>query len=64
MGEWERKELKEGRCLDPTWPAGKDAAFSGLGYLPSAHRGKGGGRPLGWLVREKQKQGQTKGENE
>lgn len=34
MGEWERKELKEGRCLDPTWPAGKDAAFSGLGYLP------------------------------
>lgn len=33
-GEWERKESREGQNLDPTWSAGKDAAFSGLGCLP------------------------------
>lgn len=55
-----------GRSLDPTWTAGKDAAFSGLGCLPSAHRGKGGGGTTGdgWSGKNKKKGGQTKGENE
>lgn len=41
-GEWERKELRVGRSLNLTWTAGKDAAFLGLGCLPSGHRGEGG----------------------
>lgn len=35
-GEWEKTELREGLSLDPTWTAERDAAFSGLGYLPSS----------------------------
>lgn len=63
-GEWERKELRVGRSLDLTWTAGKDAAFSGLGCLPSARRGKGGGGTRGMVGQGKTKRGQTKGENE
>lgn len=53
-GEWERRESREGRSLDPTWTAGRDAAFSGSGCLPSAQRGKGGERDQGdgWKQKE------------
>lgn len=41
--ELERKESREGRNLNPTWAAEKDAAFSGWGCPPSAREGAGGG---------------------
>lgn len=39
--EWERKEWREEPSRGPTWTAGKDAAFWGLGCPPSAHKGEG-----------------------
>lgn len=58
-GEWERRESREGRSLDPTWTAGKDAAFSGSGCLPSAQRGKGGegDQGDGWKQKEDKQKG-------
>lgn len=64
--ELERKEWREGRCLNPTWAAEKGAAFSGWGCPPSARgehrRGAGGGQKPGKRpVKERERQ-QTKGD--
>lgn len=49
---WERRGSMEGRYSDLTWAVAKDAAFLGLGCLPSTHGGK-----QWWFTKEGRQKG-------